>query len=441
MIQITDARSTTAHYRHLVLRCQLTITILLLLAVYTTRGQSPLTLDYCIQSAYRNYAFLEQENITAEITRKNVARIERGYLPSLEFNAISTYQNTQITVPIKVPIPGITFPSVPLNLNSALFTLRQWIYDGSAIHHNSLVEKAAGNVALLEVESQKLELKTRVIQRFFSVLLTDKQIENLLLRERVLSEKLDEVTVAVHNNVMLAAERDLLQAEILSLRAAMIESKYVRSEQVIALGELMGVKLSVDSDFESPSATLDDNGNIDERPDVRLFDRQIELMEAHKGSLSSIYLPRIGLFADLGIGYPGYDIFNPNVAPMAKIGVTMSWKIFDWEQVALQKQSIDLSMKSLSIQRQRTRTQASLMAESFRISIAKAEALMKSDQEVLKLYSSVTNVYAVKMTSGTITSAEYVAQLTKQEEARVNSELHKIQYLIAMMNFNSTMGR
>lgn len=441
MIQISDSRSLMVQYLLPILTYHLLINILFLFVVGTTRGQSPLTLDYCIQSAYRNYDFLEQENLTVEITRKNVARIERGYLPTLEFNAISTYQNTQITVPIKVPIPGITFPSVPLNLNTALFTLRQWIYDGSAIHHNSLVEKAAGNVTLLEVESQKLELKTRVIQRFFSVLLTDKQIENLLLRERVLSEKLDEVTVAVDNKVVLAAERDLLQAEILSLRAAMIESKYVRSEQIISLGELMGEKLSVDADFESPSATLDYNGNLDERPDVRLLDRQIELMEARKGSISSIYLPRIGLFADLGIGYPGYDIFNPNVAPMAKIGVSLSWKIFDWEQGALQKQSIDLSKKSLSIQRRRIRTQASLMAESFRISMTKAEDLMKSDRELLKLYSSVTNVYAVKMTSGTITSAEYVAQLTKQEEARVNSELHKIQYLVAVMNYNSTMGR
>jgi hypothetical protein len=73
--------------------------------------------------------------------------------------------------------------------------------------------------------------------------------------------------------------------------------------------------------------------------------------------------------------------------------------------------------------------------------MARAEELMKSDQELLLLYSSVTNVYAVKMMSGTITSAEYVAQLTKQEQARVNSELHKLQYLVAVMNYNSAMGR
>jgi outer membrane protein TolC len=441
MMQITDLKSATADRLRPSPRFSLMFALLIVLTASITHGQSAITLDYCIQGAYRNFDFLGQRDIAAEITQKNVTRIERGYLPSLEFNAISTYQNTQITVPIAIPIPGITLPSAPLNLNSALFTLRQWIYDGSTIHHNSLIEKAAGNVALLEVESQKLDLKTRVIQRFFSVLLTDKQIENLLLRERVLTDKLAEVVVAVDNNIMLASERDLLQAEILSLRAAISESRYARIEQIIALGELMGEKLSVDAVFESPAASLEKNVSIDERPDVKLIDGQVELMETRKGSISSIYLPRVGLFADLGLGYPGYNIFDKNVAVMAKVGLTLSWKIFDWNQGGLQEEGLDLNKKALAIQRRRIQTQANVVAESFLNSMERAEELMKTDRELLALYSSVTNVYAVKMMSGTITSAEYVAQLTKQEQARVNSELHKLQYLVAVMNYNSTMGR
>ncbi|MBI2794897.1 MAG: TolC family protein [Ignavibacteria bacterium] len=441
MMQNTDLKSLRADCLRPKHRYSLLSAVLIVLTASIANGQSAITLDYCIQSAYRNFDFLGQRDIAAEITQNNVTRIERGYLPSLEFNAISTYQNSQITIPLAIPIPGLTLPSAPLNLNSALFTLRQWIYDGSAIHHNSLVEQASGNVALLEVESQKLDLKTRVIQRFFSVLLTDKQIENLLLRDRVLTDKLAEVIVAVNSNVMLASERDLLQAEILSLRAAISESKYARSEQIVALGELMGEKLSADAVFELPSAALDKNASIEERPDIKLVDGQMELMETRKGSISSIYLPRVGLFADLGLGYPGYNIFDKNVVVMAKVGVTLSWKIFDWNQGALQKQSIDLNKKSLTIQRRRIQTQANVVAESFLNGMARAEELMKSDQELLLLYSSVTNVYAVKMMSGTITSAEYVAQLTKQEQARVNSELHKLQYLVAVMNYNSAMGR
>ena len=67
--------------------------------------------------------------------------------------------------------------------------------------------------------------------------------------------------------------------------------------------------------------------------------------------------------------------------------------------------------------------------------------MLASDQELVGLYASISNTYAVQLNNGTITSAEYIAQLNKEELAQTNLELHKLQALIATMNYNTMLGR
>jgi outer membrane protein TolC len=158
----------------------------LFLSFSTTGGAQEITLDSCIQSAYRTYALVQQAELNQQITEANKNRFGRNYLPSLELNAMATYQNEQITIPVDIPIPGFEAPAAPLNLNSALFTLRQWIYDGSQTNYQKLLEDANGRVKSGEIAVQQLEVKTAVMQQYFAALLKSKQLEIITEKESVL---------------------------------------------------------------------------------------------------------------------------------------------------------------------------------------------------------------------------------------------------------------
>jgi outer membrane protein TolC len=403
-------------------------------------AQNVLTLDSCINQAYRNFAFQKQMDFTQQVTEANISGIKKNYLPTLDLNAQATYQNEQISIPVTIPIPGFEAPAAPLNINTALFTLRQWIYDGSLTHNQRLIQEAAGNVSLQEIGVQKLEVKNNVMQLYFSILLQEKQRTILQDKTKVLEKRLAEVEAAVQAHVLLASDRDMLKAEIVQLKQRITEIEFGRKASIRSLSQLLGLDILTDTKFNEPQAQLSATTDLSMRPDVQLMNYQMNLLEAQKAMIKSNYLPKIGVFADGGFGYPGYDIFKDEISPMARVGISMQWHIFDWNKGSTQRQSLNLSQSIIRLKQDRLKMQVGAQREVEQSQIEKARALMLNDEELLKLYTSISAAYAAQLQNGTITSADYIQQLNKEQEARTNLELHRLQLIIATLNYNTLLG-
>jgi outer membrane protein TolC len=412
----------------------------LFLSFSTTGGAQEITLDSCIQSAYRTYALVQQAELNQQITEANKNRFGRNYLPSLELNAMATYQNEQITIPVDIPIPGFEAPAAPLNLNSALFTLRQWIYDGSQTNYQKLLEDANGRVKSGEIAVQQLEVKTAVMQQYFAALLKSKQLEIITDKESVLDIRLEETKAAVENNLLLLADFNNLKAERVILKQRKAELTYSLQENLRALQQLTQLKIDNNATLVVPEAIMSSRTDASMRPDVQLLNNQISILEAQKALTKSAYLPRIGVFADGGLGLPGYNIFDDAIAPMGRVGISFNWRIFDWNKGSLQRQSLSLNQQLLLIKQQQVLTQVGVKTEGQLNAMAKARALMQDDAELVELYTQVADAYAAQLENGTLTAAEYIIQLNKAEEARINLELHRMQLLIAILNYNTLLG-
>lgn len=413
----------------------------LLLTLQGARAQAPLSLDSCTERAYRQFELQRQIDASVQATQAQLDRLDKTYLPTLDLQAMSTYQNTQIEIPIGIQIPGFTPPAAPLNLNSAMLTIRQWIYDGSQSHHERLIEQASGTAQVLEIETKRLEIRTQVLQLFTAVLLADQHRLILLNKRNVLGERLEEIRAAVRNHVVLQSDADLLQAEVVRLEQQIDELRFTRQQYVRSLGRLTGTELADTVVLETPAAAVTGVTTFDERPDLRLIDQRVSEIEARKGLIGSAYLPRIGVFGDAGLGYPGYNIFDTDPAPMAKVGLTLNWHLFDWGKGSAQEQALDLQQQVLAIRKRQLTTQVSAQADAQRTAIEKAEALMRSDADLVRLYTSVADSYASRLRNGTITSSEYLTQLDRQQTAQADLELHKLQRLIATLNYNIMLGQ
>jgi outer membrane protein TolC len=197
----------------------------------------------------------KQADLNQQITEANKDRFGRNYLPSLELNAMATYQNEQITIPVDIPIPGFEAPAAPLNLNTALFTLRQWIYDGSQTHYQKLLEDANGRVKSGEIDVQQLEVKTAVMQQYFAALLKSKQLEIITDKESVLDKRLEEAKAAVENNLLLQADFNVLKAERVLLKQRKAELTYSLQENFRALQQLTQLNVDENSTLVVPEAT------------------------------------------------------------------------------------------------------------------------------------------------------------------------------------------
>ena len=408
---------------------------ILLLLPLVGWSQQTLTLDSCINQAYRNFEFTKQVDYSNNVTAANIKGIKKNYLPTLDLNASATYQNENISIP--VAFPGVEPPAVPLNFNNALFSLRQWIYDGSLTSNQRAIEEASGLVKLQEIGVQRLQTKEIVMQFYFAILMQDKQLEILQLRDSILQKQLSEVEAAVESHVLLASDANLLKAEIVQLKQSMIEVVFSKRASIQGLGELVGLPLDEKAVFIEPSSDVVAVYDLNLRPDIILYDYQIDVLEAQKSLTKSNYLPKIGVFADGGVGWPGYDIFKDELAPMAKVGITLNWHILDWSKGNLQRQTLDLNQSMMRLAQERAKKQVRIEAANERNQIEKAQELMQDDEEILMLYADVTAAFAAQLENGTITSAEFIQQLNKEQIARTNLELHKLQLIIATLNYNT----
>lgn len=398
-------------------------------------SQSTLTIDSCINQAYRNFEFNKQVEYSNNATAANIQGIKKNYLPTLDLNASATYQNENISIP--VAIPGLEAPAVPLNFNNALFSLRQWIYDGSLTNNQRAIEEASGLVKLQEIGVQRLQTKEMVMQFYFAILLQEKQLAILQYRDTILQKRFNEVEAAVENHLLLQSDANLLKAEIVQLKQNITEVEFNKRSSIQGLSELMGLPLSEATAFQEPTSDMVAVYDLNLRPDVLLYDYQIDVLEAQKNLTKSNYLPKIGVFADGGVGWPGYDIFNDELAPMAKVGITLNWHILDWSKGDVQRQTLGLNQSIMRLNQERIKKQVRIEATKEKNQIEKAQELMQDDEEILDLYSEVTEAFASQLENGTITSAEYIQQLNKEQIARTNLALHKLQLIIATLNYNT----
>ena len=398
-------------------------------------SQTTLTLDSCINQAYRNFEFNKQVEYSNNATAANIQGIKKNYLPTLDLNASATSQNANISIP--VAIPGLEAPAVPLNFNNALFSLRQWIYDGSLTNNQRAIEEASGLVKLQEIGVQRLQTKEMVMQFYFAILLQEKQLAILQFRDTILQKRFNEVEAAVESRLLLQSDANLLKAEIVQLKQSMTEVEYNKRTSIQGLSELMGLTVSETTVFQEPTSNVVAVYDLNLRPDVLLYDYQIDMLEAQKNLTKSSYLPKIGVFADGGVGWPGYDIFKNELAPMAKVGITLNWHILDWSKGDVQRQTLGLNQSIMRLNQERIKKQVRIEASKEKNKIEKAQKLMQDDAEILGLYSEVTKALASQLENGTITSAAYIQQLNKEQIARTNLALHKLQHIIATLNYNT----
>ncbi len=321
-----------------------------------------------------------------------------------------------------------------------MFSLRQWIYDGSQTHYQKILEDANGKVQSQEIAVQQLELKTAVMQNYFAVLLKKKQAEIINEKERVLEKRLEEAKAGVENHLLLEADYNVLKAEKLKLEQQQAEFHYSMRENLVALSQLTGLELNDETNLELPVVEMSSQTDLNLRPDIQLLNQQMQVLEAQKALTKSSYLPRLGVFADGGFGLPGYDIFKDEIAPMAKVGVSLNWRIFDWNKGSLQRQSLDLNQQILQIRQQQLINQLNVKTQAQLNAMEKARALMQNDNELVALYTNVADAYAAQLDNGTLTAAEYLTQMNMAQEAKTNLELHRMQLLIATLNYNTLLG-
>ena len=139
------------------------------------------TLDDCQQAAEKNYPLIQQYGLIEKTTQLTVANIQKGWLPQVSAQVQATYQSDVTAWPSDMKAMmsgmGIDMKGLTKDQYRVGIDVQQTIYDGGVIGSQKRIAREQGKVQAAQNEVNIYNVRKRVNEMYFSLLLIDEQIK------------------------------------------------------------------------------------------------------------------------------------------------------------------------------------------------------------------------------------------------------------------------
>ncbi len=409
---------------------------LLLVPSHFVFAQPEVTREQCYAWARENYPNLKHSEFYSAIAGLKTRNLKAAYLPSATLKGQATYQSDVTRVDI--PVPGIEIPTISKDQYKLFLEFQQNIWDGGLTRSQALLEEAALQTNLSQLDTEMYQLRNKINQAWFSALAALKNKEVLDIQQEILEEKIKMLESGVRNGVIEPSAPDAVKAEILNVRQTMLEVETGYRTALKVLSILTGKTLEPAVILKTETV-IPDRGEP-ERPELDLFASQESQLDYKARLLDKSRNPRIFGFGQGGLGRPGLNMLSDDFKPYYLIGIGVSWNVLDWKKTNREKQVIGLQKKMIRTQQETFEQNLSLLLEQQKETIEKMEKLIESDQQIIDLRKKIADSSASKLENGTIRTADYIADLNAAILAQLKLETHRIQLREAVVTYNTIKG-
>lgn len=413
------------------------IKITLLLFTFFANAQQKLTLEECYFLVNKNYPLAKQSNLLTQKSTYEIESLNKGKLPKIDLNAQASYQSEVTQLPFKLPNATVN----PANKDQYRATLdvNQLLYNGHLIDANAKLKEAQTLTQKQQVEVGLYQLKTKVNQLYFSILVLQERESLLISKQEQLLSKISEVKSGVKFGAILPASEKVLEAENLKIKQQLVEINSDKTKLFQNLSTLTISEINAKTKLEKPNTILD-FAQKSNRPELKLFDLQSQQIESSSSLLSKNQLPKINAFGQAGYGNPGLNMLDNSFQPFYMVGVRANWNIFDWNKTKSEKQALSISKEIVNAEKETFQLNIQMQLQEFENEIIKQEEILKTDAEIIDLRTYVLKSSDAQLKNGVITSSEYIIEFTNLYEAKANQKVHEIQLELAKANYLIVKG-
>ena len=407
------------------------------------KGQEQITLTQCYEWARANYPQIRQFGLIGQTEQYNLSNAGKGWLPQLTVNAKATYQSDVTKLPFDADklssiVPGLEIPTLSKDQYQVVAELNQNIWDGGTIHSTRQLTKAQAVADREQLESDLYTLNDRVNQLYFGCLLQEELIRQNALLQKELQINIDRITAMMDNGVANQSDRESMEVELLNARQKEIELKASRVAFGRMLSALIGKPYDKDRILVVPS--IPDNplsGDIN-RPELRALDAKSYLLEVQNKQITSGLMPRLGAFVQGGYGRPGLNMLEDDFNPFYIAGVRLSWNMGKLYTLKNDRRKVTTARQQVEVQRETFLFNTSLELMQQNTEIQKISDLMKADDEIIRLRTSIKNAAEVKLANGVISVTDLIREINAEDLAKQAAAAHRIQHLNAVYNYMYT---
>lgn len=406
-------------------------------------GVNAQTLDECQRAAVQNYPLIRQYDLIATTTAMTVKNIGKGWLPQIAASAQATYHSDVAAWPesmygmfeqMGLDVKGLKKDQYRVGLD-----LQQTIFDGGAISSQKYIAREQGNVRSAQNEVNMYNVRKRVNDMYFALLLFDEQITlNDDVQELLMSSE-RQLTSMVKMGTVATSDLDNVKAERLN---AMQQNESMKSQRN-TLRQMLSIFCGIEMNSPVKPNAVEVN-YVQNRPELRLFDAQKRLADAQEKALNSQLMPKLGLFAQGYYGYPGLNMFDDMMRHEWSLngiaGIKLSWNIgalytrsADKTKLRMQRDMADNAREVFLFNNDMEQMQQNA-------DIIRYREMMKRDDEIITLRGNVRKAAESKLGHGIIDVTGLIREINNENAAKVQKAIHEIDMLREIYNLKFSVN-
>ena len=411
------------------------------LIMMTTAIQAQ-TLEECQLAAEKNYPMIKQYDLISQTTQLTVRNIQKGWLPQIAIAAQATYQSDVTSWPESMKATfqqlGINMKGLSKDQYKVGIDLQQTIYDGGTISSLRSIARQEEKVQKAQVETNLYQVRKRVNEMYFSLLLLNEQINLnddvkalLLSSEKKLASMLKGGTIATSDFENIRAERLSVEQQNESLKSQRQMLQHL-------LSTFCGIKVS---NVQKP-APFETTISSNKRPEMLLFDNQLQLSSIKEKALNSQVRPKLGIFAQGFYGYPGLNMFedmmNRKWSLNGMVGVKLSWNVGALYSLKNDKAKLRLQREMTENAREIFLFNNQLEEIQQNENIKRYHTMKQADDEIIMLRTNIRKAAESKLSHGIIDINNLLREINNENAAKIQQTIHDIEMLKEMYNLKYT---
>ncbi len=409
---------------------------LLILFPLLSFGSTSISLSECQALARENFPLIKQMDIIEKSRDYTLGNATKGYLPQINLNAQANYLSDVTSLPISSPM----FSVEPISKDQYKIygELYQPLTNFYHINKSKKETRLEAELNKKESEIEFYKLKERVNGIYFGILTITAQIAQSDYLTKDLKVGVQNIEVSLNNGMASENDLDMIQAELLNVEQKIIEWKTLREGYVDMLSQLIGKSLDSMVELKAPEAP--NSSKTAQRPEQQMFDVKHELIESKKDLINAKLIPQAGIFLQGGYGRPGLNMLNDDFDIYYVVGAKLSWNLQPFYTSGSNKRLLELSQKSLEVQRQIFDYNIEFQTRQQNSEIQKFQNLLSKDLEIIELRKTIKNRAQLQLKNGVLSANDYIRFVNDEDKARQAKIIHDIQLLAAQFQYQITTG-
>ncbi|MFC2093205.1 TolC family protein [Bacteroidota bacterium] len=408
-----------------------------MLFIFFSNGNDTLKLDYCYEQVYAKYPLGAQRELNKSSTDLKLNNLDINYLPQINITGQASYQSDVTKIEIGSPL--FAPPEINKDQYKIFLDVKQTVFDGGITSSLKDVERNQLLANNQKIEVELYQLKQRVNELFFSILLFQEKKDLIDLKLNTIKGQLDEIESQIKYGVLPVSSRYILEAEILKTDQELYEIESNRIASLNMLGELLDEDFDGNTILELPSTIVTDL-NPGNRPEYKLFQLEKKALKSYDDVITSRIIPKLSIFGQGGYGRPGLNFLDNTFQPYYIVGINLSWNPINWNRNDNEIQINRINEKIVDIRKETFDKNLKVSLEKYKTEISKLEGLIEKDNEIIELRNKILSSISSQLQNGIITATDYLTELTSENQAKIMLKTHQVQLVQAKIDFLTLKG-